>query len=57
VPLTVLEAAVAGPDGSELLDRALQQWVHLEMLCRVHERNLGRRGSAEAAALLAAAAD
>lgn len=57
VPLTVLEAAVAGPDGSELLDRALQQWVHLEMLCRVHERNLGRRGSAEATALLAAAAD
>jgi len=56
-PLTVLEAMVVGTGGSVLLDRALQQWVHLEMLHRVHQRNLGRRGSAVAGELLAAAAD
>lgn len=57
VALTVLEAAVAVPDGSMLLDRALQQHVELPMLWRVHKRNLGRRGSAAAAVLLTAAAD
>jgi len=56
-PLTVLEAMVVGTGGSVLLDRALQQWVHLEMLHRVHQRNLGRRGSAAARELLAVAAD
>jgi len=57
VALTVLEAAVATPDGSVLLDRALQRHVELPMLWRVHRRNLGRRGSAATAVLLTAAAD
>jgi len=57
VPLTVLEAAVAKPGGSLLLDRALQQRVRLEMLWRVHQRNHRRHGSAAAARLLSAAGD
>ena len=59
VPLTVLEAAVAlGSDGGgALLDRALQRRVRFAAVYRAHCRNLGRRGSARAAALLAAAAD
>jgi len=56
VALTVLEAAVATPDGSVLLDRALQRHVELPMLWRVHRRNLGRRGSAATTVLLTAAA-
>ncbi len=56
--LTVLEAAVAlGPGGSVLLDRALQQRVTFGLVYRAHCRNLGRRGSAVASALLTAAAD
>ncbi len=58
LPLTVLEAAVAsGPQGSELLDRALQRRVGFPAVYRAHCRNQGRRGSAEASRLLAVAAD
>jgi very-short-patch-repair endonuclease len=58
LPLTVLEAAVAlGPDGSQLLDRALQRRVHFETVHRAHCRNIGRHGSAAAGRLLTAAAD
>ena len=58
LPLTVLEAAVAlGPDGTALLDRALQRRVGFETVLRAHRRNLGRHGSAAASALLVAAAD
>lgn len=52
LPLTVLEAAVELPAGSVMMDRALQQHVLLPILQAVHERNLGRRGSRAAAALL-----
>lgn len=58
VPLTVLEAAVAlGPGGGELMDRTLQREVSFTSLYRAHCRNLGRRGSPVAAALLGVAAD
>ena len=57
VPLTVLETAVAIPNGSALLDRALQRHTTLAILWRTHERNLGRRGSAAATKLLTAAAE
>ncbi len=58
LPLTVLEAAVAlGPHGPALLDRALQRRVRFATVYRAHCRNLGRRGSAAASALLTAAAD
>lgn len=58
VPLTVLEAAVAlGPQGSELLDRALQRRVTFPAVYRAHCHNQGRQGSAEASRLLAVAAD
>jgi very-short-patch-repair endonuclease len=58
VPLTVLEAAVAlDTAGSHLLDRALQRRVAVADLYDAHYRNLGRRGSAKAAALLRAARD
>lgn len=58
LPLTVLEAAVTlGPQGSELLDRALQRRVKFSAVYRAHCRNQGRQGSAEASRLLAVAAD
>lgn len=58
LPLTVLEAAVAlGPQGSELLDGALQRRVKFPAVYRAHCRNQGRRGSAEASRLLSVAAD
>ncbi|HEX2297150.1 MAG TPA: type IV toxin-antitoxin system AbiEi family antitoxin domain-containing protein, partial [Pseudonocardiaceae bacterium] len=58
IALTVLEAAVAlGAGGSVFLDRALQQRVTFGWVHRAHCRNLGRRGSAAASALLTAAAD
>lgn len=57
LPLTVLEAAVVLPDGSALMDRALQRHVSLPILQAVHERNLGRTGSAAAGRLLASAAE
>jgi very-short-patch-repair endonuclease len=58
LPLTVLEAAIClGPAGSALLDRALQRTVRFPAVYRAHCRNLGRRGSPAASALLTAAAD
>lgn len=58
VPLTVLEAAVKlGPQGSELLDRALQRRVKFPAVYRAHCRNQGRHGSRDASRLLAVAAD
>jgi very-short-patch-repair endonuclease len=58
LPLSVLEAAVAlGPQGSELLDRALQRRVSFPAVYRAHCRNQGWRGSAEASRMLAVAAD
>ncbi|MGH3513950.1 MAG: DUF559 domain-containing protein [Pseudonocardiaceae bacterium] len=58
LPLTVLEAAIAlGPEGSELLDRSLQRRVKFPAVYRAQCRNHGRRGSAQAAQLLAVAAD
>jgi very-short-patch-repair endonuclease len=56
-PLAALEAAVALPDGSALLDRALQQHVRFPAVYRSYCRNLGRRGSTAAGRLLTAAAD
>jgi very-short-patch-repair endonuclease len=54
----VLEAAVAlGERGVGLLDRALQRRVRFDALHAANSRNLGRRGSARAGVLLAAAAD
>ena len=52
-----LETAVALPDGSTFLDRALQKHVPFPALYRSYCRNLGRRGWTEAGRLVAAAAD
>lgn len=57
VPLTVLETAVALPDGSTFLDRALQRRVRFPTAYRAFCRNMGRRGSSAAGRLLSAAAD
>jgi very-short-patch-repair endonuclease len=57
VPFAALETAVALPDGSVFLDRALQRYVAFPALYRAYARNLGRRGSQQAARLVAAAAD
>lgn len=56
-PLAALETAVALPDGSTFLDRALQRHVRFPALYRCYCRNLGRRGSTAAGRLLGAAAD
>lgn len=56
-PLAALETAVALPDGSVFLDRALQRHVRFPAVHRAYTRNLGRRGSAEAGRLITAAAD
>ncbi|WP_219416737.1 DUF559 domain-containing protein [Pseudonocardia nigra] len=56
-PLAALEAAVALPDGSAFLDRALQRHVRFPALYRAYCRNLGCRGSSAAGRLLTAAAD
>ncbi|MDG3014871.1 type IV toxin-antitoxin system AbiEi family antitoxin domain-containing protein [Speluncibacter jeojiensis] len=55
--LTVLEAAVDMRDGSVMMDRALQRRTTLAALQAAHERNLGRRGSTAAAALLRSAGE
>ncbi|MFD4469312.1 endonuclease domain-containing protein [Rhodococcus sp. NPDC058505] len=57
LPLTVLEAAVVLPDGSVLMDRALQRHTTLPILVAVHERNRGRSGAAAAARLLHSAGE
>ncbi|MBW0117384.1 type IV toxin-antitoxin system AbiEi family antitoxin domain-containing protein [Pseudonocardia sp. KRD-169] len=56
-PLTALETALALPDGSVFLDRALQRHVRFPTLYRAYCRNLGRRGSGAAARMISAAAD
>lgn len=56
-PLTALETAVAVPDGSVFLDRALQKHVRFERAYRAYCRNLGAQGFGRVAVLLTAAAD
>ena len=55
--LTALEAAIAQPDGSAFLDRALQRHVPFDDVYGAYCRALGRRGSADMGRLLIAAAD
>ena len=57
LPLTALETAVALPEGSTFLDRALQRHVRFPTLYRAFCRNVGRHGSSAAGRLLVAAAD
>jgi very-short-patch-repair endonuclease len=57
LPLSVLETAVALPEGSAFLDRALQRRVRFPTVYRAFCRNMGRRGSSAAGRLLVAAAD
>lgn len=56
-PLAALETAVALPDGSVFLDRALQRHVRFPALYRSFCRNMGREGSSAAGRLITAAAD
>ncbi len=56
-PFAALETAVALPDGSTFLDRALQQHVRFPALYRSFCRNMGEHGSSAAGRLLVAAAD
>jgi len=55
--LTALETAIAVPDGSAFLDRALQKHVPFAQVYGAYCRNMGARGGAGIAALLTAAAD
>jgi very-short-patch-repair endonuclease len=55
--LTALETAVALPDGSAFLDRALQKWVRFPTLYRAYCRNVGRTGWSRAGELITASAD
>lgn len=55
--LAALETAVALPDGSVFLDRALQRHVRFPAVYRAYCRNMGRHGASEAGRLVAAAAD
>jgi very-short-patch-repair endonuclease len=56
-PFAALETAVALPDGSSFLDRALQKHVRFPALYRSFCRNMGRTGASAAGRLLVAAAD
>lgn len=56
-PLTALETAIAVPEGSVFLDRALQKHVRFERVYRAYCRNMGAQGAAGIAVLLTAAAD
>jgi very-short-patch-repair endonuclease len=56
-PLTTLETAIALPNGSTFLDRALQRHVRFPTVYRAFCRNMGRHGSSAAGRLLVAAAD
>ena len=56
-PLTALESAVAVPEGSVFLDRALQRHVRFEAIYECYCRNMGAAGFAGISALLVAAAD
>ena len=56
-PFAALETAVALPDGSTFLDRALQKHVRFPAVYRSFCRNMGSYGSSAAGRLLVAAAD
>jgi hypothetical protein len=56
-PLTALETALALPDGSTFLDRALQRHVRFPTLYRAYCRHLGRRSWARSRKLICASAD
>jgi very-short-patch-repair endonuclease len=56
-PFAALETAVALPDGSTFLDRALQRHVRFPAVYRSFCRNMGRYGASAAGRLLVAAAD
>lgn len=56
-PLTALETAIAVPDGSVFLDRALQKHVTFPRAYEAYCRNMGAEGSAATGKLLTAAAD
>ena len=56
-PLTALETALARPDGSTFLDRALQRHVRFPTIYRAYCRHLGRKGSTRARELICASAD
>lgn len=56
-PLAALQAAIALPDGSAFLDRALQKHVPFPDLYDCYCRNLGRRGWRQVSRLITAAAD
>lgn len=56
-PFAALETAVALPDGSAFLDRALQKHVGFPAVYRTFCRNMGRHGSSAAGQLVTAAAD
>ncbi|OLS98480.1 hypothetical protein BJF90_09485 [Pseudonocardia sp. CNS-004] len=55
--LAALETAIALPDGSAFLDRALQRHLPFLELYECYTRNLGRRGWKDAGRLVIAAAD
>jgi hypothetical protein len=56
-PLTVLDSALALPDGSQFLDRALQRYVRFPAVYRAYCRHLGRPGWSRMCQLITAAAD
>jgi very-short-patch-repair endonuclease len=56
-PLAALETAIALPDGSAFLDRALQKHVAFDDLYQAYCRNVGAHGATRIGALVAAAAD
>ncbi|MHA6629699.1 DUF559 domain-containing protein [Pseudonocardia sichuanensis] len=56
-PLAVLETAIALPDGSAFLDRALQKHVRFDELYQAYCRNMAAYGASRTGALLIAAAD
>jgi very-short-patch-repair endonuclease len=56
-PLTVLETAIALPDGSAFLDRALQKRVRFEDVYQAYCRVVGAYGATRIRDLLTAAAD
>ena len=56
-PLAALETAMALPDGSTFLDRALQRHVRFPTLYRAYCRHLGRPGWGRARDLVVASAD
>lgn len=56
-PLTALETAIALPEGSAFLDRALQKHVRFPAVYHAYCRNMGADGAARIRILLTAAAD